>query len=121
MHISILAGENCVSAEALCFQNALGKVRPASRRFLFFDAEVCHLLRQLALNRCFPLDFRLPKSDLAVLWERREKVDGPAPEDLAERRPLRVASPAAEMGTRSRSALDLLIQFAFAAKALRRA
>ena len=73
------------------------------------------------LNRCFPLDVRLPKSDLVALWERREKVDGPVPEDLAEGRPFRVATPAAEGWTRSRSAQDILMQFAFAAKALRRA
>ena len=121
MHLSILACENCFSAEALLFQNALGKVRPASRRSLFFDAEACHLLRQLVLNRCFPLDVRSPKSDLVGFWERREKLDGPVPEDLAERRPLRVATPADEVWTRSRSAQDLLMQFAFAAKALRRA
>ena len=66
------------------------------------------------MNRCFPLDVRSPKSGLVALWEPRENVDGPVPEDLAERRPLRVATLAA-------AAQDLLIQFAFAAKALRRA
>ena len=121
MRLSILACENCFSAEALFLQNALGEVRPASRRSLLFDAVVGHILRQLALNRCFPLDVRLPKSGLVALWERREKVDGPVPEDLAERRPLRVATPAAEGWTRSRSAQDILMQSAFAAKALRRA
>ena len=121
MDLSILACENRFGAESFSFQNALGKVLPASRRSLFFDAVVDHLLRQRALNRCFPFDVRAPKLGLVVLWERLEHLDGPVPEDLAKRRPLRVATPAAEGWTRSRSAQDLLIQFTFAAKALRRA